>query len=292
MFTGIFPAVITPFKGNAIDEAAFRDHVEWLITEGVHGLVPCGTTGEAGALTLEEYARVVRFTVAQARGRVPVIAGAGANITEKATQLTTLCTECKADGLLHVTPYYNKPTQEGLAQHFQAVAAATPLPIILYNVPGRTGVNLLPPTVARLAGINNIVGLKDASGSLTQATEHRAAVSDTFALLSGEDALNYPLYAIGYQGAISVTANVAPRRVAELWNAWQRGDTATAARLHQALYALNQALFIESNPIPVKTALALMGRCEEAWRLPLTPMAPANRDRLAAVLRTAQLLAP
>ena len=172
------------------------------------------------------------------------------------------------------------------------MAAATPLPIILYNVPGRTGVNLLPPTVARLAGINNIVGLKDASGSLPQATEYRASVPDSFALFSGEDALNYPLYAIGYQGAISVTANVAPRRVAELWNAWQRGDTATAARLHQALYALNQALFIESNPIPVKTALALMGRCEETWRLPLTPMAPANRERLATVLRTAQLLTP
>lgn len=286
MFTGIFPAIVTPFKDGAVNEPALRTHIDWLITEGVQGLVPCGTTGEAGALTLEEYARVVRITVAQAHGRVPVIAGAGANITEKALQLTALCTECKADGLLHVTPYYNKPTQEGLFQHFQAVAAATHLPIVLYNVPGRTGVNLLPPTVARLTAIKNIVGLKDASGSITQATEHRASVAEEFALFSGEDALNYPLYALGYQGAISVTANVAPRRVVELWNAWQRGDVRSAATLHQTLYALNQAMFIESNPIPVKTALALMGRGAETWRLPLTAMAPTNRDRLAAVLRT------
>ncbi len=286
MFTGIIPAIITPFTTDQqIDEPALRRHIQWMIDSGVHGMVPCGTTGEAGALSAEEYARVIRITVEEARGRVPVIAGAGANITAKAVALTQEISELGVDGLLHVTPYYNKPTPEGLYQHFAAVAHATKLPIILYNVPGRTGVNMSPETVARLAGIANIVGLKDASASLPQATEIMRLVPKKFALLSGEDALNYPLYAIGYHGTISVSANVAPVQSVQQWNAWKNGDVATAQRLHHTLGALCRDLFLESNPIPVKTALSLMNRCHEIWRLPLCAMQPANRERLRSTLR-------
>ncbi len=290
MFTGVFPALITPFRNGQVDESAYRRQVDWVITEGVHGIVPCGTTGEAGALSSEEYRRVVTMAVEEARGRVPVIAGAGANITAKAIALTQLVEECGVDGLLHVTPYYNKPTQEGLRLHFTAIAKATTLPIILYNVPGRTGVNMSPATVAALAHIPNIVGLKDAAGSMQQSQEHLATAPKTFDLLSGDDDANYPLYAIGYRGAISVTANVAPKKVSACWNAYAQGDASTAARLHQELAALNKAMFFEPNPMPVKTAAALMGRCLEEWRLPMCPMQTATRDKLLDVLKAEKLI--
>lgn len=289
MFTGVLPALITPFRNGTVDEAAFRQHVEWVIAEGVHGVVPCGTTGEAGALSSEEYRRVLTMAVEVARGRVPVIAGAGANITAKAVALSQLCAECGVDGLLHVTPYYNKPTQEGLRLHFTAIAESTTLPIILYNVPGRTGVNLLPATVMALAKLPNIVGLKDAAALMPQSQEHLRSVPDDFALLSGDDDSNYPLYAIGYRGAISVTANVAPKKVAACWNAHAAGDAATAARLHEELRVLNKAMFLEPNPIPVKTALALMGRCAEEWRLPLCAMSSDTRAQLGATLKREEL---
>lgn len=290
MFTGVLPALITPFRNGTVDGDAFRQHVEWVIAEGVHGVVPCGTTGEAGALSSDEYRRVLTMAVETARGRVPVIAGAGANITSKAVALTQLCAECGVDGLLHVTPYYNKPTQEGLRLHFTAIAEATTLPIILYNVPGRTGVNLLPATVTALAKLPNIVGLKDAAALMPQSQEHLRSVPDDFALLSGDDDSNYPLYALGYRGAISVTANVAPKKVAACWNAHAAGDAATAARLHEELRVLNKAMFLEPNPIPVKTALALMGRCSEEWRLPLCAMQGDTRAQLVATLKRERLL--
>jgi 4-hydroxy-tetrahydrodipicolinate synthase len=289
MFSGVMPALITPFHNGAVDEDALRQHIDWVITSGVHGIVPCGTTGEAGALTNDEYRRVVTIAVEEAKGRVPVIAGAGANATQKAIDLTQLCAGCKVDGLLHVTPYYNKPTQEGIRQHFTAIAQSTTLPIVLYNVPGRTGCNMSPDTTAALATINNIVALKDASGSVAQGSEHAVKSPKGFALLSGEDGINYPLYAIGHCGAISVTANVEPAKVSACWNAWKAGDSATAGRIHAELQPLNQAMFFESNPIPVKTALAMMGRCEEEWRLPLCAMAKETRERLAGVLRLCEL---
>lgn len=290
-FAGILPALITPFSDGQFDSAAFRKHIDFVIAGGVDGIVPCGTTGEAGALSPAEYRQILKLAVAHTKGRVPVIAGAGANITAKAIELTTLCAECGVDGLLHVTPYYNKPTQEGLFQHFAAIAQATTLPIILYNVPGRTGVNLSAETVGRLSKLSNIVGLKDASASLDQARATQVLVDQDFLLLSGEDGLNADLYALGYQGSISVTANVAPDRVCAIWQAARRGDSNAARALQGSLQALNQAMFFESNPLPVKTALALMGRCQEEWRLPLCPMTPAIRDRLRDVLRQYELIA-
>ncbi|MBI4366634.1 MAG: 4-hydroxy-tetrahydrodipicolinate synthase [Deltaproteobacteria bacterium] len=280
MFSGVFVAIITPFKDGAVDEPVLRDLIEWQISEGIDGIVPCGTTGEAATLTDAERARVIRCAVEVARKRVPVIAGAGTNATAKAITLSELAVEAGADGLLHVTPYYNKPTQEGMYQHFAAVARVAKRPIVLYNVPSRTGVNLLPETVGRLAKLQNIVGLKDASNSLVQATETLTVVSPGFCCLSGEDTLNLPLYQLGYRGAISASANALPAKIARQWDAFQTGRLAEALALHQELQPLVQALFMESNPIPVKTVLAWQGRCREEFRLPLTPMSEPNKVRL------------
>ncbi|MBI2343812.1 MAG: 4-hydroxy-tetrahydrodipicolinate synthase [Deltaproteobacteria bacterium] len=292
MLTGVFPALITPMHHGLLDEAALRRHIEWVIASGVHGIVPCGTTGEAGALTPDEYRRVVTLAVETARGRVPVVAGAGANITAKAIEWSKLCADCGADGLLHVTPYYNKPTQRGLRLHFEAVARATPLPIILYNVPGRTGVNMLPETVTHLATVENIVGLKDAAGNMDQSRAHMQSVPAGFTLFSGNDDFNLPLYQLGYRGAISVTANVMPKEVADCWEAWHAGKAAAAKQWQETLLPIDAAMFYEPNPIPVKTALAMMGRCAEEWRLPLCAMEPGTRERLAQVLRAAGVLTP
>lgn len=284
MITGVCVALITPFKHGVVDETALRDLIEWQIAEGIDGLVPCGTTGEAATLTDEEFVRVIRLTVETVRKRVPVIAGAGSNVTTKAIAQSHLAVEAGADALLHVTPYYNKPTQEGLFQHFQAVAKEAKRPIVLYNVPGRTGVNLLPETVGRLAKVANIVGIKDASCSVNQATETYAAVPSTFTCLSGEDVLNYPLYMLGYRGTISASANLLVKQMAAQWDAFAANDLTTAVRIHRELYPIAQALFIESNPIPVKTALAWQGRCQEEFRLPLTAMSETNKVRLRKVL--------
>lgn len=290
-FSGVLPAIITPFRNGAVDTRALGEHVEWLIAEGVHGIVPCGTTGEAVTLSHDEYALVISTAIQHARGRVPVIAGAGSNSTAHAVENAKICRELKSDGLLVVTPYYNKPTQDGLCAHFLSVAAASDgLPIILYNVPGRTGVNMTAATVAKLAAHPSIVGLKDASGAIAQATEHLLAANPGFTLFSGEDLLNAPLYALGYHGAISVTANVAPALQVALWNAARTNDVVKLQTLHRELFALNQAMFFESNPLPVKTALAAMGRCAEEWRLPLTPMQDATKVQLLVVLAQYQLV--
>ncbi|MFO1519902.1 MAG: 4-hydroxy-tetrahydrodipicolinate synthase [bacterium] len=290
MFTGSMVAIITPFKDGKIDEAAFRRLIDWQIENGTDVIVPCGTTGESATLSHAEHDRVVELSVEQAKGRVKVLAGTGSNSTEEAIRLTKHAKEVGADGALLICPYYNKPTQEGLYQHFEAVAKAVDLPQILYNIPGRTGINMLPETVARLAKIDRIVGIKEATANLVQASDIISRCPKTFSLVSGEDALNWPLYAVGAQGTISVTANVLPALCAEMWDANLARDFKRCRELHYALLKINEILFIETNPIPVKTALSLMGKCTEEFRLPLVKMAPENREKLKTVLKEYKLI--
>ena len=295
-FTGAITALITPFRDGAVDEDALVRFVKFQLEQGIHGLVPCGTTGESPALTTEEHERVVALTARTVRAwsertgrtRIPVIAGSGTNSTAEAIHFSQTAARDGADALLHVTPYYNKPTQEGLYRHFAAVAAATPLPVILYNVPGRTGVNLLPETVARLAqDCPTIIGIKEASGSIDQATDIRRLCGPDFVLLSGDDSLTLPTLAVGGNGIISVLSNVAPAAVAELVEAWWDGDHAEAQGLHLRLFPLMRALFIETNPGPVKAAAELLGLCPGELRLPLAPVAETTRARLIAALEAA-----
>ncbi|MCK5351442.1 4-hydroxy-tetrahydrodipicolinate synthase, partial [bacterium] len=260
MFKGAFTALVTPFSGGQIDAQALRNHVDFQIDKGIDGLVPCGTTGEASTLSHDEHIEVVRITVEHTAGRVPVIGGSGSNSTSEALELTKRVKEVGADACLMITPYYNKPTQDGLYQHFSTVAEKVDTPIVLYNVPGRTGVNMLPDTVARLAAIPNIVGLKDATADLKQASYTRQVVPDDFVILSGEDTLVYPLMAVGGSGVISVTSNILPGEMAEMCRRFLGGDVAGAAELHHRLLPICDALFVETNPIPVKAALAMMGR--------------------------------
>lgn len=299
MFSGVFTAIVTPFVNGKLDERALRDLIEWQIQEGVHGLVPCGTTGESATLSEEEWFRVIEITTEQAANRVPVIAGAGSNCTDAAVARTKKVYRLGVSATLQVTPYYNKPTQEGLYQHFKAVAAAVPdLPVVLYNVPGRTAVNMLPETVARLAKIKNIVGIKEACGDLKQIEklrkltpkDHAPSPSRGFAMLSGEDAQNFAIYERGGNGAISVASNIMPAKVAEVWNKFSNGDKSGAKFVQEELLPLNKAIFIETNPIPVKTALSIMGRIKEEFRLPLTPMADENKKRLKETLRAYKLI--
>lgn len=285
LFTGAFTAIITPFKNGAIDEEALRKLIDWQIESGVDGIVPCGTTGEAATMNDEEIERVVRIAVEQSAKRVPVLAGSGSNNTAHAIHLTNMVEKAGADGTLQITPYYNKPTQEGLFQHFSAIAAKTKLPVVLYNVPGRTSVNMLPATVARLAKIQNIIGLKDAAGNLDQTMETLNLVGDNFTILSGEDAINFPLYEIGVKGCISVTSNVAPKDVSRVYDLFHSGEHEAAKRLHLNLLNLNKAMFFETNPIPAKTSLSLMGRCTPEFRLPLCSMSPETLKKLVDVLK-------
>ncbi len=290
MFKGSIVAIVTPFKKGKIDEKAFEKLIEWHIKEGTHGIVPCGTTGEASTLDYEEHYRVIEITVKTANKRIPVIAGTGSNSTDEAIMITRKAEKLGADAALLVTPYYNKPTQEGLYRHFKEIADKTGLPLILYNVPGRTSVNLLPQTVARLAEIPRIVGIKEATGDMKQVSEVIRLCGDRITVLSGDDFTNLTLLALGGRGAISVTANICPRDMAELFNAWERGDIARAREIHYKLEPINKAMFIETNPIPVKTALAMMGKIKEEFRLPLCEMSEANKQKLAEVLRSAGLI--
>ena len=283
MFQGAFTALVTPFSDGHIDVQALKNHVEFQIENGIDGLVPCGTTGEASTLSHEEHIEVVKITVKSAAGRVPVIAGSGSNSTAEALELTKRVKEVGADAALMITPYYNKPTQEGLYQHFSSVAGKIDIPIVLYNVPGRTCVNMLPETVARLAAIPNIVGLKDATADLKQTSYTRQLVPNDFVILSGEDTLVYPLMAVGGNGVISVTSNILPGEMAEMCRRFLDGDMAGAAELHHRLLPMCDALFVETNPIPVKAALAMMGRMENEFRLPLVPIT----DKGAAAVRSA-----
>ncbi|MDI6800842.1 MAG: 4-hydroxy-tetrahydrodipicolinate synthase [Thermodesulfovibrionales bacterium] len=290
MFKGSIVAIVTPFKNNRFDEKAYGDLIEWHISQGTHGIVPCGTTGEASTLDYEEHYRVIEVAIKAANKRIPVIAGTGANSTDEAIEITKKAKELGADGALIVTPYYNKPTQEGLYRHYKAVAEAVDIPIVLYNVPGRTAVNMLPATVARLTECKNIVAIKEATGDMKQASELIRLCSDRMSVISGDDFTNLPLLSLGGKGAISVTANISPKDMAEMFNAWQGGDITKAREIHYRLEPLNTSMFIETNPIPVKTALALMGKIEEEFRLPLCEMSKANKEKLQGVLKNAGII--
>jgi 4-hydroxy-tetrahydrodipicolinate synthase len=290
-FSGAFTALVTPFKNGSVDEKAYRDFIEWQIDQGIHGLVPCGTTGESATLTHEEHERVIEICIDQAKGRVPVLAGAGSNSTMEAISLTRFAKKAGADGALLITPYYNKPTQEGLFLHFKAVAEAVDFPIVLYNVPGRTGCNMLPPTVARLAAVPHIAGIKEATGNLTQVSDVLEQCPASFSVLSGDDFTALSLMQLGGTGVISVTSNVAPAKMSAMYEAQKAGDMVTARKLHFELAPISRAMFMETNPIPVKTALALMGKMDLEFRLPLCPMQTANAEKLQATLRSSGILA-
>lgn len=285
MFKGAFTALVTPFSGGQIDAQALRDHVDFQIERGIDGLVPCGTTGEASTLSHDEHIEVVRITVEHAAGRVPVIAGSGSNSTAEALELTRRVKEVGADACLMITPYYNKPTQEGLFQHFSTVARKVDIPIVLYNVPGRTGVNMLPETVARLATLSNIIGLKDATADLKQASYTRQLVPDDFVILSGEDTLVYPLMGVGGSGVISVTSNILPAEMSDMCRRFLAGDVKGAAELHHRLLPMCDALFVETNPIPVKAALSMMGRIKNELRLPLVPISDKGAETVRKALK-------
>ena len=284
MFEGSFVAIVTPFKNGKIDAPALSGLIEFHIENGTNGIVPCGTTGESATLDHAEHEEVVRITVETCKGRIPVLAGTGSNATHEAVELTQRAQKLGADGALLITPYYNKPTQEGLYQHFSTVAKETDLPIMLYNVPSRTAINMEPGTVARLSSIKNIVGIKEASGSLVQVSEIIDSCGPDFSVISGEDALTWPILAIGGKGVISVTANLVPGKFAKLCQAAREGDVETAKALHYELLKLNDVMFIETNPIPVKAALALMGRIENEFRPPLCPPTEEHLSQLKTTL--------
>src|SRR5512141_1307851 len=287
-FTGCGTALVTPFTADsAVDEAGVRRLARRQIDAGVHFLVPCGTTGEAPTLSAAERRRVVEIVVDEARGKVPVLAGAGGYDTREVVEAAREMQAAGADGLLSVTPYYNKPTPEGLYRHYQAIAEATPLPIVVYNVPGRTGCNVDPVTLARLATIPNVVAVKEASGNMTQICEVVKAVREEFIVLSGDDALTLPAMAVGARGIISVASNEVPAEMAQLVEAAERGDFAAARTIHSRLLPLMLANFTESNPIPVKAAMAQLGLLEENYRLPMVPPKPETREKLARLLAAA-----
>ncbi len=289
---GCGTAMITPFRRDeSIDEAAFRRFVEFQITGGVDFLVACGTTGESVTMSEEEQARVVELTLEYAAGRVPVVAGAGGYNTREVIEKIRRYEKLGVDAILSVTPYYNKPTQEGLYQHYRAIADSTGLPIILYSVQGRAGVNLEPATVARLAEINNIVAIKEASGNITQIAEIASLVDDNFKIFAGDDSVVLPVAALGGVGVISVASNLLPRQVSDLCRASVENRLEEARRLNRQLTPIFKAMFIESNPIPVKAALAMTGMIEEIYRLPMTPISQANRAKLEQVLTETGVLA-
>jgi 4-hydroxy-tetrahydrodipicolinate synthase len=286
MFQGCGTALITPFQKNgSLDEVAIKKLVRRQVDAGIHFLVPCGTTGESPTISLEEHLRVVELTVAAAKGEVPVLAGAGGYWTEDVIDLIQRIEALGVDGILSVTPYYNKPTQEGLYQHYKALAKATKLPIILYSVQGRTGVNIEPATVARLAAIKNIIGIKEASGSMAQVARVIQEVPEDFLVLSGDDSVTIPLMALGGQGVISVAGNEIPGEMANLAEACLNQDFATARAIQRQFLPLMEMNFIESNPIPVKAAMAAMGLCKPVWRLPLVPPSEESMEKIQGILK-------
>jgi 4-hydroxy-tetrahydrodipicolinate synthase len=285
MFKGSMVAVVTPFRNGAVDEKALGDLVEFHIKNGTDVIVPCGTTGESATLSHEEHHRVVELTVKAVNKRVPVVAGAGSNSTAETIELARYAKKAGADGALLITPYYNKPTQEGLYQHFKKVTESVDIPIILYNVPGRTSVNMLPATVARLRSFKNIVGIKEATGDMKQVSELIRLCGRDFDVISGDDFTTLLLLHLGGVGAISVTANIAPADAAGMFDAFFAGKYDEALKLHYKMEPLHGMMFVETNPIPVKTSLAMMGRISEEFRLPLCPMADANKEKLRQALK-------
>ena len=284
MFRGAIVAIVTPFKNGKVDEAALRKLVEFQIKNGTDGIVPCGTTGESSTLSHEEHDRVIEVVIDAAKKRVPVIAGTGSNSTAEAIRLTRHAYKAGADGALMVCPYYNRPTQEGLYQHYKAVAEAVPIPIIVYNIPGRTGVNINPDTLARLAKIKNIVGVKEASGSIKQISDVIHLCGPKFDVLSGDDLFTLPLMAMGGHGVISVISNVAPADMAAMVDAFVAGDLKKARTLHYKMTPLIDALFVETNPTPVKAALAMMKKISYEVRLPLYKLSDANYEKLKKIV--------
>lgn len=285
-FTGTYTAIITPFRKGRVDETALERLIRMQIKGGVDGIVPVGTTGESPTLDYEEHIRVIELSVKFAAGKIKVLAGTGGNSTKEAIYLTQRAEKAGVDGSLQVAPYYNKPSQEGLFQHFAAIARATGLPIVLYSIPGRCGVEIAIETTRRLAETcPNIVGMKEAGGNADRVSQLCAKLGPKFTMLSGDDSLTLPFMAVGAQGVISVASNVAPREVSRMVNAFRQSQPGLARKLHDRLYPLFKDLFIETNPVPVKAALAMMGLVAEEYRLPLVPLSPANRQTLRATLR-------
>lgn len=280
MFTGSMVALVTPFKNDKVDWESLEALVEFHIENGTHGIVPCGTTGESATLSHAEHDEVIRTVIKAVRGRVPVIAGTGSNSTDEAVRLTKEAERSGADGALMISPYYNRPTQEGIYQHYKKVASEVGIPIIVYNIPGRTGSKIEPETLARMAEISNIAGVKEATGSVDQAIDVIRLCGDRLAVYSGEDSLIYSLMVLGGKGVISTVANVAPKQTSQLTAACLKGDWNSGRKIQFDLIPLIRSLFIETNPIPVKTALAMMGKCSGELRLPMTAMAEGNVKKL------------
>ena len=290
MFNGALSAIITPFRDGAIDERALREHIEWQIQSGIDGIVPCGSTGESATLSHAEHERVIKIAIEQTRKRVPVVAGTGSNSTAEAIRLTASAREMGADGALLISPYYNKPTQEGIYKHYKMVAASVDLPLLVYNIPGRTASNIAPETFARLCEIKQIVGVKEASGSMDQISDIIRLCGDRLTILSGDDSLTLPLMALGAKGVIATCSNVVPREMHDLAAASLAGDLERARSIHFKLLPLMRALFVETNPIPIKQALAFMGRCTNEMRMPLVPMTQPAADRLKAAMKDLKLV--
>jgi len=284
---GCFVASVTPFdEQGRVNEEALRNHIDFLIAGGVAGVVPCGTTGESATLSWEEHNRVVDIAIEQAKGKVLIVAGAGSNNTAESINAARHQQQKGADAILCITPYYNKPTQEGLFRHYQSIATNVDIPIVVYNVPGRTGVNLLPETVERLCGFDNIVAIKEASGNVSQASEIHRRCGDRLTILSGDDGLTLPLMAVGAQGVISVVANIVPRKMSDLVESTAKREFPRALQLHEEILPLCDSMFFETNPIPVKTAMNLLGMNGGTLRLPLVFMQDHNKARLIAVLKS------
>jgi 4-hydroxy-tetrahydrodipicolinate synthase len=291
MFTGTYTAIVTPFRSGVLDEAALERIVKAQVKGGVDGIVPVGTTGESPTLDYEEHVRVIELAVKFAAKKIKVLAGSGGNSTSEAIYLTKAAEEVGADGSLQVAPYYNKPTQEGVFQHFSAIAKATKLPLVLYSIPGRCGIEIAVETTKRLAAAHkNIVGMKEAGGNADRVSQLRTALGPKFEILSGDDSLTLPFMSVGAQGVISVASNVAPKQVSEMVRAFASGKVAAAQKLHAKLYPLFKDLFIETNPVPVKAALAMMGMVEEEYRLPLVEMSAKNKEVVRGTLQAVGLI--
>ncbi len=285
MFEGTGVALVTPFKNGAVNEDKLRELVEFHVKKKTSVLLPCGTTGESATLSHEEHQKVIEVVVEQAKHRIKVLAGTGSNCTKEAISLTKHAKEVGADGALVICPYYNKPTQNGLYEHFRAIASAVDIPIVIYNIPGRTGINMLPDTIIKVAKeCPNVMGIKEASGSLDQSSAISRALGDKFEILSGDDSLTLPVLSVGGVGVISVVANFVPDDVGEMIDAYNNGDVKRAKEIHLKLFPLIKAMFIETNPIPVKTAMGLLGMCSPDLRLPMSPMQPQNVEKLKKAL--------
>ncbi len=291
MFAGTYTALVTPFHKGRVDEGAYKKLIYDQVRAGVDGIVPVGTTGESPSLGFDEHIWVIELAAQAAKGRIKILAGTGANSTAEAVHLTKAAEAAGADGSLQVAPYYNKPSQEGLFQHFKKIARATRLPIVLYSIPGRCNISIEVPTVQRLVkACKNIVGIKEAGGDADRVSQLRAALGQRFTILSGDDALTLPFMAVGAEGVISVASNIIPRQIAKMVNAFAAGNSVVALRLHQKYYPMFKDLFIETNPVPAKAALAMLGKCAEEYRLPLCKMSAANRAQLARTLKACGVL--